>query len=336
VKKSSQAQLKILYSDIIRGYSFQRDPQFGNVYIKHLNLLDSADIDIKAEEFRERAHKLPTNEEQEEYLIKEGLWSKEKNIEVKDLRQFVDGLVTTKSRLHIQSQVEEINKQIIENKTKLSLLEFEKSNLIGLTQDNFTLRKSNEFYMYKALFKDAELTIPCFSAEDFDELDVIDVSNLSILYNNLSNKFSALNLKRIAVSPFFLNIFYLCEDNAFSFFGRAVSELTFYQFELFNHGKYFKYIISESKGKIDDNLFDDPDSLIDWFNSSQNAQKLLEKAVQREGESGAVSLVGATKEDYKRLGIQVEDQPMVDFATEAKKHGGTLTMAQMLEMEKNH
>jgi hypothetical protein len=316
----------------LRGFSFVINPVFGSVYIRHLNILDSAEIDLKSEEFREQARNLPTNEEKEDYLVAENLWSRKKTEELKDLKKFIDGLLVTKTRLILQAQIDAINKELEENRSKLLKLESHRAGLMGITQDTYVLRRTNEYYMFKSLYLDRDLTKPLFSSDDFDELDDTSVINLIELYNHINSRLNHTTLQKIALFPGFLNAFYMCSDNPFYFYGCPASKLSFYQIELFNHGKYFKHILAETKGNLDENLLEDPEKLIEWYNSSQNAQKLLENA-KGTGEGGAVSIVGATKEDYARAGIVIDDKPMMDMAAEAKKRGGRLTLKEMIELE---
>ena len=58
-----------------------------------------------------------------------------------------------------------------------------------------------------------------FSPEEFDELSEIDLGKVILVYNTVANRFSEYNMKRVALSSFFLNNYYLCKDNPFIFFG---------------------------------------------------------------------------------------------------------------------
>ena len=64
------SNLKIIFSEIIKGYSKKNIDGFGVLFFKHINNQDSADIDIYNQQFLDRAKDmgLPTSKEQEEYL----------------------------------------------------------------------------------------------------------------------------------------------------------------------------------------------------------------------------------------------------------------------------
>jgi len=85
-------------------------------------------------------------------------------------------------------------------------------------------------------------------------------------------------------------------------------------------------------------MFKDPDSLIEWMNSANQAEEMMEKldgrGKEKEGKekvSGATSLVGATKKDLEYLGIDTETQG-ISLSEQAKKKGGTLDMRDMLKI----
>ena len=79
------------------------------------------------------------------------------------------------------------------------------------------------------------------------------------------DRFADINLKRVAVSGFYLNNFYLCKDNPFIFYGKPVVGLTYPQTELFSFGRYFKGILTEIKPPPTEEQLDDPDKLIEML-----------------------------------------------------------------------
>ena len=73
-------KLRILFVDILKGYTIAYYKN-NKLYFKHNTSIDSGDIDHIKQEFIEKAKKngLPTEQQKEEYIIKENLWSIEKN-----------------------------------------------------------------------------------------------------------------------------------------------------------------------------------------------------------------------------------------------------------------
>ena len=147
--------------------------------------------------------------------------------------------------------------------------------------------------------------------------------------------FHSQNLKRVALSTFFLNYFYLCEDNPMIFFGEPVIKLSYYQIELFGYARHFKYLMSDLKTKPPDEYYEDPDKLIEYIEAGKSAQKMLEKGKSLDKEHTASSVIGATKDDLKRMGLTTttnEDVGSTDLSKEAAKKKGSLSMDDLIKI----
>ena len=261
-------------------------------------------------------------------MTKEGLWSSEKDDEVKRIQNLVKGLNKTKSKLFLQAQIDQIKKEIKQNEEKLYEILAEKESIVGFTAEEYAHRRINEYYMHLSILdKDGKRM---FKENEFDDLEESQVSEIFSIYSQNNEKFQGENLKRISLSDFFTNIFYLSDDNIFNFYGKPIIHLTFYQAELFSYGKYFKSIIQNSEDKIPDHIVEDPEKLIEWAESSKNVKEILEKS-SSEGEGGASSIVGATKEDLAKAGID-QSQDVIDLDQKAKEQGGRLSMEDMMKL----
>ncbi len=258
-------KLKLIFIDILRGYSV-RSLHKNNIFIKHQTSFDSGDIDHKKEEFKNKAiiRGLPTLDDQEKYIIKEKLWSEEKNKEIEKIILYISNLKTTKSKLFRNEEIKAINVRIHEEILKLNKLQSEKKELIGFTAEDYALKKINEYHIKNSLFREESLTYKYFSETQFDELEDEDIVNILNIYDNFNKDFIEKNLKKIALSSFYLNLFNISEDNPYYFYGKPIIYLTFYQIEIFGYARYFKSIISNAKNKPSDDLYEDPDKLIDW------------------------------------------------------------------------
>ena len=113
--------------------------------------------------------------------------------------------------------------------------------------EGFAEKKINEQYIRLSTYRDEFLEENKFTRAKFDELENQELANLVGLYNAATAKFVGDSLKLTALSPLFLNFFYLCDDNAVNFYGKPVVELSFYQAELFGSGMRFKNILSDTK-----------------------------------------------------------------------------------------
>jgi len=331
-----ESNLKIIFSEIIKGYSKKNIEGIGTLFFKHINNQDSADIDIYNQQFADKAKSmgLPTAKEQEEYLIKEGLWEESKNKRIIELDKFISNLKTTKSKLFLKSQIDQLNSEIDKNEAELKALQYEKKDLIGYTVEEYTAKKINEYYMYVSLFKDEKLKERFFTEIDYEELDNKEIIILINNYNQVNDKFNDNNLKKISLTSYFGNIFHLSNDDPFTFYGKPLVELSFYQIELFSYGRYFKTIISNAKTKPPQYLMKDPEGLIEWFEGSKNAEEVLNKNTKMtQKDNIATSIVGATHDDLKRLGLKTEEKSTdIDLAKEAAKKGGKLDMQDLIKL----
>ena len=323
--------LKLIFSEIIEGYSLVNSPTFGDLKIKHINNFDSAQSDIKQDYCFKKAVKdgLPKKEDKIKYLIKEKLWDPEKDKEADRLESLIKGMMKTKSKLHLQAQIDQIKKDIKTAEADFLKIKQKKEEAIGFTAEEYANRRVNEHLMQVSILGEDGKTL--FNDEEFGDLEQEHVNEIMSIYSSNTDKFKAYNLKRIALADFFTNIFYICEDNIFNFYGKPVINLTFYQIEVYSFCRYFKSIIQNSEEKIPEHIVEDPDELIEWAQSSKNVKEAMEKGNLGDKEHSATSLVGATKEDLKKAGID-EDTNMIDLSQEAKKKGGKLSMEDMMKL----
>jgi hypothetical protein len=335
-KVPTAAELKLIYFDILRGYT-EIDTDLGESYIKHLTVFDSIHTDTYYETALNKAKSdgLPTKKEQVKYLEQEDLWSEDKERQIDHLKSFILNLQDTKSKLFLEADVAHAKQQIEEHQEKYAKLLNEREQLLGLTAESYATKTSNEQYMQQILYKDKDLKENFFSEEEFNHLSNEELNKFFSHYQDRSGSLTIKNIKRISLLPFFTNFFYLCEDNPFIFYGKAVIELTFHQNELFAFGRYYKGIVQDSKAKAPSSIQDDPDALIEFYEGSKNAKEHMDKVTQGKGSSGtgASTIVGASKKDLEKLGYK-QDGPRagIDLMEEAEKRGGTMDMNDFIDI----
>jgi len=326
-------KLRILFVDILKGYTVAYYKN-NKLYFKHNSSTDAGDIDHLKEEFVQKAKKngLPTEDQKEEYVIKEKLWSVEKNEEIKKIKSYIFNLKQTKSKLFKNDDIANINKQINEENIKLFTLVSERKELLGFTVEDYANKKINEYYMFNSLFKDKALKERFFSEEEFDELENKELSEILEIYNHINKNYNDKNLKKIALSSYYLSLFNICDESAYYLYGKPIVHLTFYQMEIFGYARYFKNALSEAKHKPPEEYYEDPDKLIDWLESSKNMEDVLDKDEKNQKKTeGAIatSIVGAKKEDLAKIG---QDENGISLHKEAQKKGGTLSMEDLMKM----
>jgi hypothetical protein len=328
----NQEEYKLLYHDILNGYSFYDDGK-DSFYIKHFTLKDLNLINKRKIEIQNKAKKSGLLEEktQLENLIDKDSWSKDKEEKINSIKDFIKNLNYTKSKLITSRDIEDLNLQIKENQDQLNALAKEREELLGTTLESYSNKKISEYYVYVSLYKDEFLKDKLLTNQEFEELEYEELFSLYTKYNLGLSGLNEKNIKKIALSGFFLNSFYLCEDNPYTFFGKPAVELTFIQTELFSYAKYFKGILTNSTTKAPDNILNDPEALVDWYEGSKNAAQVARNTKSKNpGEALGTSLVGASKEDLKKIGMK--DSSNISLTEEAKKKGGSLSFQDLIKL----
>lgn len=321
--------LKLLFSEIINGYTTAEYEDLGVFYIKHLNNLDSSALEVKRDYYFKYAQNagLVTSDQKERELIEENEWSEDKNREIRNLEVVIKNLNNTKKKLITQAQKKHVERQIVSENQKLKRLKFEKFLKLGNTCDFFADKKVNEYVIYYSFYQDDKLTSPRFSWEEFNDLETQELQKLVLVYNNRMNNYTEDNFKKLALNPRFMNLYMLCEDNPYNLWGRALIELTMYQLELFSFGRYFKHIMKELKTtQLDYEVYENPQILIDRYEVGQASGNISRKA----SESDGVGVVGDVR-DRKNMGL--EDGNAINLTEAAKKKGGSLSMQDLIQLQ---
>ena len=326
-----KGSLKVVFSEVLTGYTLVDSPSFNKIKIKHFNNFDSAALDIKNQTFLDKAisQGLTTRKDRIDYLLKENIWTKEKNKEILMTKSAIAGLQKTKSKVFLQAHIDEANKELQKQELKLLELNAEKEDLIGFTAESYASRRINEYYMFNAVLDEKGERL--FTKEEFEDLEEELMLELISLYNKSTNKFNSKALKLISVSGFYTNLFYLCENNAYVFYGKPLVNLTFYQIELFGYGRYYKSMTENSDNKPPEEISKSPEKLVEWFESTKNAKETLDKSGASEKEGSAVSLVGASKQDLARLGLDNPNET-INLAKKAAEKGGRLSMDDLMKL----
>lgn len=326
--KSLKTKLSIFYAEILKGYSLRSSESFGDFYIKHFSQLDSCDVDSERDRHYHKAVAagIPTEDEALQQSISDGLWSAEKEREILDIETAISRAQETRNKLTLKSQKIPLDRRIKDYAAKLDSINSERFSLFGMTAENFAAKKMNEYYICKAAYSDPSLTKPMFSTDQFDEFEDHEINSLSSIYGSFMLDFSPQNLKRVSLSQPFMEIYNLCNDDAYQLFGRPIYQLTFFQRDIFATMRHFKNVLTDAKYRPSLDMYDDPDQLAEWMNSGAtggNDGQSPDKVV-------ATSYVGASKDDLKDLGVDGEDS--VSLSKAAAKKGGSLDMKDIMKL----
>lgn len=333
---TTNSKIKLLFSDIIRGYTKIMSSDFGILYFKHFGPFDSAFIDEIYSSNLEKAIKsgLPTKEIKEKLLIENNQWTKEEEKKINESNDLLIRLKTTRSKIFKKKEKDIIDKQIKDVTKEYDELNNKKTDLIGLTAETFANKKINEHYMKNMLYKDSLLTTTLYNEEEYEDLEDEKLNKLYSEHEKYIENFSVKNLKCVALSPAYMNLFIISNDNPYTFYGKPVIYLTFYQTQVFEYAKTFKNILVNSKNKVPDDLMQDPEKLLEWYDSSQQAEDMLSKTNKKDKDFVASSLVGATKEDLKAMGMDSSGSNLSNnIIKEAQKKGGSLSIDDMIRLQ---
>jgi hypothetical protein len=320
--------VKKLYKDIINEYSTLKleDKIF---YLKHSTELDLANVYEKYIEFFDLSKNMGVLEEKDKLnlLHEKNIWSKEKEEKRFKIKNEINLNIDTKKKLIIASQQKEIDSKIKNLEEELVDIENERNQLLGITAEEYSTRKSNEYLIYLTFCKNENLDKYFESEEDFFNLEVEHLIKYAQLYQNFNSLFSVRNLKKIAVSNFFMNMFFLSENNPYTFFGKPLSKLTYNQINLFTLARGYKYNL-ERTGDSPPSSVNSLDELVEWYENRSFVSKEKEKNTDKE--FLGKTYIGATKEELKGMVDQKDE--IVDLVKEADKKGGNLSFEEILKI----
>ena len=256
-----------IYVDVLNGYS-EFNYEERRAYLRHFTEKDFGLTEKEFFQYAEEARSkgLTWESEKLKLLIDNGHWDQSKEDALESVRGSIKEAEHSLQRVILESQIPGRKKFIGELQDKLYSLERERSDIMGITCEEFARKKQNEKIIYYSFFKDRDLTERLLTEKEFEELDQRELGEKVEIYNRISSEISERNISKIAVLPFFLNSFFLVNDKPDIFYGKPVSELTVYQINLFSKGKYYKSILSESEGKEPpDEDYKDLDKIVDWY-----------------------------------------------------------------------
>lgn len=300
--KPSPQQLRKAYADICRGYSVgQLDRK--SFVIKHLTAFEYGEADDYQQEqlAKAKAKGIPTREQKSEWLIKNGLWSKKQDTEIKEQADYLENKELTRSKLAFKSQADALAKELAEERKAFAALVEKREKLFDLTAEKVAWNKAQFYYIYLAIYRDESLSKRLYSQRDLDEWDDDESFKLLDFYFAHLELLSLENVKRIAVSPVFLNHFEVCGDNLWAFFNRPVWQMTVPQTNLITNGAYFRNLL-RSEQFIPEDIRDDPQKIEDFVKQSAARKEILSRASKN---GGQVTLFGQ-KSDIEAMGGQVD------------------------------
>ncbi len=299
-------EYKSIFFSIINGYSTAFNPTFGQIFIKHLDCIETAKFEVQYDIYLNDAKSqgISTFKQKESQILKDGLWKEDDEINLEINEKIIQDLKINYSKEYLFSRRQNIKKQIESFQNKIGSLRLKKAYFIGQVAEDFANRKLIYDRIINSFFKDESCSIPLIIDNEIEDSEYNQIQKMFYFHQERIN---IDNIKKIALSPFFTNIYYLCKDDAFSFYGKPIIKLTTYQCDLIFFGNYFKNILSERQD-IPREIMNDPNQLIEWIEIRDNAQKAGIIGDDDEKSDGSMSIMGGTKKDLEMLGIATEQK----------------------------
>ena len=332
-----QQQYRPVYRDILAGFSslkFDYSEGATLFYVKHLSELDYGAMESLAFDLEEQAKSkgLESESEKIEEYIKLGHWSKEEEEEYEFLEKEVNSLGKGIASIVAKSQRVELEKKYESSVKKLKISKDLRTELLGVTREQYVEKKKNEELLRMSLYKDKSLENLAFTEEEYGELTQGEYTDLILLYNLKMSTFQDTEIAKLATLPFFINSIFISKNDPTVFFGKAVVHLTVQQMELFSKGLFYKSILEQGKTPPEE-FYENLDKMVNWYDvqskskSSQNGGPVTTNPdsnikSSKDCAAGGVSFVGATKEELKAQGEEGEYTDLVDEAEKLKKQLG--------------
>jgi hypothetical protein len=323
--------LENVYHQIKKGYS-ETSLLGKKVFIKHATAEDSALIAKEKEKFDKKSKKLGVMSEFEllDFLQKNGSWSKEEEAflgktekEILGLKKTRDKMILKKHKDAIDDKIKKLEKDAKSNRKK-------RDSLVRNTSEEYSEKKSNEFFIRNSLFKDEDLKEPFFTLSEFEELEIEEISEIYVNYNKSLEGFSNENIRQISIEHFFFSIFSLFGEDVSGFFSKSHFNLSFYQINLLSFAKMFRHIFKEEQ--IPEDIRDNAEKIMDHLKSEREGQKKLKETKEKLEKSSGFGFLGASREELVEAGIDVGGAE--DIHSIASKKGGALNMEDFIEIHK--
>lgn len=325
-------EVNSLFIDFLQGFSHFESK---NIFFKHPTNLDISYADQKYIEYYSNAVRqgVLTNKQRLDLLIKENLWKEEKDKRIRNLNFELSNLKQTKSKLFLSKQIKEIAEKINVLEKEYRDILLEKEELLGETAETYSIKKSNEHFILSLFYKDPEFKECIVNKKNIEEIFIDDTEEVFLYYSIIARKFN-MNIKKIAALPSLINAIFLFEGGAPDFFGKAILKLTIYQSEVLSKLKSYKNVLMKSNSFPPEDLYEDFDKLVAWYESSgasTNFENKENKSALKQKENTGGSYIGATKKEMEKI-AEEKGGIVVDLAKEAIKNGGELSFQDILKL----
>lgn len=336
--KDNPSYIGHVYSEIEQGFSekivnkqyiYFRHPtmsEYFTIYSRYNNILNEA-----------QSKGILTEKEKIQEAIEFGAWEEDKEKEIYVLKTGIKNLTKTKNKLQLPSQKAEIDRLIKTKEAILLTFIRERQSILNYTAEEYASNRFTDEMIFTYLYKSKDLKEKLFNnIHEYNDISDDELNNIKIAYNTYSEDLTDYNIKLVAASGFFQNMIYI-GDQSNSFWGKPVIKCSKYQNDLLVYGKIFKNVIknkAETGEPIKEDILNDPKLFLHWLDDQNKAQSKF-GGKNKGGSNMVTSLVGATAEDYKKMGITVEKFKGKSILDLAAEKGGVLEKNDYLKVREN-
>lgn len=320
-KENQLRLLRKAFSDISRGYSvvFLKGKR---LFIKHLSHHEQVDLDVLYKSFLDIGIKegLDTEKDKLKSLAEEEVWTDKDETELEEIKKVIERLAIGKKNIYLSSDLSRQNEEIKKEEQKYLKKKIERDRFLGLTAEAYAEKKINEHYIIESFYLDASFVNKFFTEESFEEVTDGGLQEMIRFYNEEIDVVSDRNIKHLSIQEFFQVYWSLSTEDLSSFFGRPICNLTYFQIKLGSYARMFKNILEKAENLPED-VRTDPEKLLDYVRTGENAKKRMEEAAQSGGKENDVvasTLIGAKNEEYKAIGMK-SDAGAVSLTEELKR-----------------
>lgn len=254
-KVSEVDEIKLIYHEILNGYSFDVISSF---FVKHFSEKENYLLLKKRMElfYFYSNQGVPHESELLKRAIDNGDWTPEKEDQILELKYLISDNEKNLANI-IPQQRSMIEKIIDTKKNELHEILYDRKHTLGRNIEDLVDEDINDYISYLSFYKDEKCLVPVESDyETFLNWEPDKVAELNISLSNHYSKFSEDAIKGAACMPFFLNKFSYAKDNFYIFLGKPINEFTHHQSLLFSMGARNIGVLQTAKGSPPDLTLD--------------------------------------------------------------------------------
>lgn len=290
--------LRRAFADVCRGYS-AAPYKSSLIYVRHLSHLEHCGYEEIEQAFQREAISKGAQTEVEKLadIIRRGLWSQDKEDEIARQKDTIVRFEDGKKNLVVPSMIRRHGEQTKGERDKLNKMLVARAEQIGMTAELFAQQRLNDHYILNNIFVDPQLNTLLFEPSSFEDLSDSEIDEVVTVYNTATEPCSDANLRLLAVQDFFINYYSLCGDSLSDFFGRPISQMTYYMVRLGSIARYFRSIMEHTDlSKLSVEKRGDPDAIEQASISQRNQSQMAAE--------GKIPNVGLSASDVKEMGLE--------------------------------